>query len=316
MIATEYDELDRELGELGGEPGQDRKKSGLRLLPIAVGVVSLLTLGGIIWYAYSQGVREGSETAAPLLMPEGTAKEPPLNPGGREIAGTELGIYDRVSGDQETASVERILPPPEEPRTPPVDILQNAPAGTPNKVPSEPVEPSSPSAIAESDAPVTRAPVPAPDAVLAQPTAPPPTVGVETEQVAAAPVQPEPTAPAKPAAQEAAPASTTASTTASTPPAATAPAPATASSNAGNGWRIQIAALRSEADARAEWAKKQSANPDLLGNLAVQIQEATVNGTTYYRIRGGPLANGDAAKALCAQMKAKNLACIPVAPGS
>ncbi|HAJ19318.1 MAG TPA: hypothetical protein DCL95_04530, partial [Rhodospirillaceae bacterium] len=72
----------------------------------------------------------------------------------------------------------------------------------------------------------------------------------------------------------------------------------------------------SEADARAEWAKKQSANPDLLGKLAVQIQEATVNGTTYYRIRGGPLANGDAAKALCVQMKAKNLACIPVAPGS
>ncbi|HBM13405.1 MAG TPA: hypothetical protein DD390_11980 [Rhodospirillaceae bacterium] len=305
MIATEYDELDRELGELGGEPGQDRKKSGLRLLPIAVGVVSLLTLGGIIWYAYSQGVREGSETAAPLLMPEGTAKEPPLNPGGREISGTELGIYDRVSGDQETASVERILPPPEEPRMPPADILQNAPAGTPNKAPAAPTEPSAPSAMTqESDAvpstPTARAPVPAPDAVLEQPTAPPPTVGTETEQVAAAPVQPEPEAsPAPaPAAQESAPASTTAAT------------------SAGNGWRIQIAALRSEADARAEWAKKQSANPDLLGKLAVQIQEATVNGTTYYRIRGGPLANGDAAKALCVQMKAKNLACIPVAPGS
>ncbi len=307
MIATEYDELDRELGELGDEPGADRKKSGLRLLPIAVGVVSLLTLGGIIWYAYSQGVREGSETAAPLLMPEGTAKEPPLNPGGREIAGTELGIYDRVSGDQETASVERILPPPEEPRSPPVDILQNAPAGTPNKAPAAPTEPSAPSTTTGSDASATRAPVPAPDAVLAQPTAPPQTVGSETEQVAAAPVQPEPPAPPKPAAQEAAPASTTAAT-----PAATTTAP----SSAGNGWRIQIAALRSEADARAEWTKKQSANPDLLGNLAVQIQEATVNGTTYYRIRGGPLANGDAAKALCAEMKAKKLACIPVAPGS
>lgn len=307
MIATEYDELDRELGELGGEPGTERKKSGLRLLPIAVGVVSLLTLGGIIWYAYSQGVREGSETAAPLLMPEGTAKETPVNPGGREIAGTELGIYDRVSGDQETASVERILPPPEEPRSPPVDILQNAPAGTPNKAPATPTVPSAPSTTTGSEESATRAPVPAPDAVLAQPTAPPPTVGSETEQVAAAPVQPEPPAPPKPTAQEAAPASTTAAT-----PAATTTAP----SSAGNGWRIQIAALRSEADARAEWTKKQSANPDLLGNLAVQIQEATVNGTTYYRIRGGPLANGDAAKALCAQMKAKSLACIPVAPGS
>ncbi|MDF1750338.1 MAG: SPOR domain-containing protein [Alphaproteobacteria bacterium] len=298
MIATEYDELDRELGELSGEPGQGRQKSGLRLLPIAVGVISLLTLGGIIWYAYSQGVREGSETAAPLLAPEGTAKEAPLDPGGREIAGTELGIYNRVSGDQETASVERILPPPEEPRAPPADILQNAPAGTPNKAPAEPVAPVPPSTTDTTTATATtRAPVPAPDAVLAEPTAPPPTVGSETEEVAAAPVQPEPPAQPKPTVQEAAPANTA------------------AASSAGNGWRIQIAALRNEADARAEWTKKQNANPDLLGKLAVQIQEATVNGTTYYRIRGGPLADGDAAKALCVKMKAKGVGCIPVAPG-
>jgi hypothetical protein len=303
MIATEYDELDRELGELSGDPGPGQKKSGLRLLPIAVGVVSLLTLGGIIWYAYSQGVREGSETAAPLLTPEGDAKETPLDPGGREISGTELGIYDRVSGDQgTTASVERILPPPEEPRTPPAEILQDAPAGTPNKAPAAPVPPSPPPAVGEgatSTEQTARAPVPAPEPVLEEPTAPPPTVGSETEQVAAAPVQPEPPKPET-----------------ATPPAAPAQsAPTTPASSAGNGWRIQIAALRSEADARAEWSKKQSANPDLLGNLAVQIQEATVNGTTYYRIRGGPLSDGAAAKALCAQMKAKSLACIPVAPG-
>jgi cell division septation protein DedD len=299
MIATEYDELDRELGELGGEPEPDQRKSGLRLLPIAVGVVSLLTLGGIIWYAYSQGVREGSETAAPLLTPEGTAKETPLDPGGREIAGTELGIYDRVSGEQQTASVERILPPPEEPRMPPADILQNAPAGTPNKAPAAPVAPEAPATTSQPAEPSTgtqsaRAPVPAPDPVLNEPTAPPPTVGSETEQVAAAPVQPEPPKPAVEAEQS--------KTT-------------TAATSAGNGWRIQIAALRSEADALAEWKKRQSANPDLLGNLAVQIQEAVVNGTTYYRIRGGPLSDGDAAKALCVKMKAKSLGCIPVAPG-
>ncbi|WP_421878149.1 SPOR domain-containing protein, partial [Pacificispira sp.] len=69
------------------------------------------------------------------------------------------------------------------------------------------------------------------------------------------------------------------------------------------------------ADARAQWTKVQSANRDLLGDLALQVQKATVNGTDYFRVRGGPISSGDAAKALCVQLKAKGVACIPVAPG-
>lgn len=308
MIATEYDELDRELGELADDrPG--RRSSGLRILPIAVGVVSLLALGAIVWYAYSQGVREGSETAAPLLRPDSPMKERPADPGGREIAGTELGIYDRISGDDgTTASVERILPPPEEPRFPSLQSAQT-PTTSGESVPQVPAPNVTASSARTSDAsgasaqsgqiPASRPPVPAPDPVLAAPTSPPPTAGSDTQQTAAAPVQPVAEPPSVP----------------TSAPSSIAAAPATPAGSAGTGWRIQIAALKSDGEARAEWSRRQSANSDLLGNLALQIQQATVNGTTYYRVRGGPIANADAAKALCERLKAKSVACIPVAPG-
>lgn len=301
MIATEYDELDRELGELdGGREGVRAAKSGLRILPMAVGVVSLLALGGIVWYAYSQGVREGSETAAPLLRPDNQAKIAPEDPGGREIAGLNIDVYDRVNGEDGTAaSVERILPPPEEPKAPPQPPQQTAPS------------PQSPSQTPPTtEAPVAREPVPAPDVPdpkLAAPEAPPPTVQQETEQVAAAATaEPDTAEPEPPAAPE--PAAEPAQT------AAADPAPA-AAGDAGNGWRIQIAALKSEDAARSEWTKQQKSHQALLGSLALQIQKATVNGTDYFRVRGGPLNDGDAAKALCAKMKAAGAACIPVAPG-
>jgi septal ring-binding cell division protein DamX len=318
MIASEYDELDRELGGLDdARPRRGGDGGGLRLLPILVGVVSLLALGGIVWYAYSQGVREGSETAAPLLRPDGPAKEVPADPGGRQIVGTDLDVYDRVDGQSAPQGdipegAERLLPQPEEPIIPPA-------------------QPEAPAAPAETAAGESgRAPVPAPetpslpDPELAAPEAPPPTVGEGTRATAedvaaaegasaepAAPAAPEPAAEPESAAQ---PAPETASA-APAQPEQTAAAPATASA-AGDGWRIQIAALTSESAARDAWNRHQQAHQALLGPLALQIQQANVNGTTYYRVRGGPLQSRDAARDLCTKLKAAGAACIPVAPGN
>ncbi|MEC9266457.1 MAG: SPOR domain-containing protein [Pseudomonadota bacterium] len=306
MIASEYDELDRELGDLADERAARKRAGGVRMLPIMVGVVSLFALGGIVWYAYTQGVREGSEVAAPLLRPDSPAKETPDDPGGRQIAGAELGVYDVVNGaDGATRpSVERILPEPEEPQSLPTRAPQPVPEA---QAPAAPAPPPVDSGGQTEAAPAQRQPIPEPgaqqaaplpDASLAAPSAPPPTAGTETQDVsAAAEAPPEPPAPPPAPAPE---------------PAQTAAAPA---GDAGNGWRIQIAALKSDADARAQWTKVQSANRDLLGDLALQVQKATVNGTDYFRVRGGPISSGDAAKALCVQLKAKGVACIPVAPG-
>ena len=299
MIATEYDELDRELGELDGRRGAGRAaRSGFRILLLAVGILSLFALGGIVWYAYSQGVREGSETAAPLLRPDTPAKAAPEDPGGRKISGIDLEVYSRVNGkDSAPASIERILPPPEEPKIP---LRQTAPSAS---VPSRTRPEKSATVPAVAKAPARRELVPAPevpDPKLAAPTIPPPTVDAETEQAAAMAV-PE-------SAREAPPMTGTSAAV----PEVKAPA---AEHDAGTGWRIQVAALKSEAGARAEWARLEKAHRALLDHLTLRIQQATVNGTTYFRVRGGPLSTAEAAKRLCAEMKAVGAACIPVAPG-
>lgn len=308
MIASEYDELDRELGDLADERAARKRAGGVRVLPIMVGVVSLFALGGIVWYAYTQGVREGSEVAAPLLRPDSPAKETPDDPGGRQIAGAELGVYDVVNGADGTnrPNVERILPEPEEPKALPTQPPQPVPETQAPAAPSA-AQGAGGSTQSTSDSSAQRQPIPQPeqtaplpDESLAAPSAPPPTAGSETQDVSAtAEAPPEP--PAPPPAPEPQPA-----------PQQSAAAPA---NDAGTGWRIQIAALKSDAAARSQWTKIQGANQDLLGALALQVQKATVNGTDYFRVRGGPLANADAAKALCAKLKGKGVACIPVAPG-
>lgn len=308
MIATEYDELDRELGALSSERGGARS-TGLRVLPIVVGVVTLLALGGIVWYAYSQGVREGTEAAAPLLRPDSQAKVDPVDPGGRQIPGTELKVYTAIGDDGEERPVERLLPPPEEPRAPPAaPEVASTPPPSNDFIPSQQAPAASNASGAETEG---RAPIPAPDlpdSSLAPPVEPPPTVGGDTAEAAAEPVTQAPVV----AAEQATPAPV-----AEAP--VTAPETQTAAlsppADAGAGWRIQIAALKSDAAARSQWDAAVKANPALLAGLALQVQSATVNGTQYFRVRGGPLASGDAAKALCVKLKAAKLGCIPVAPG-
>jgi cell division septation protein DedD len=78
----------------------------------------------------------------------------------------------------------------------------------------------------------------------------------------------------------------------------------------GGNARIQLAAVKSEALAKQQWAKFQKAHPDLLGALTLSIQKVTVNGADYYRIQAGPLSDKAAAKDLCSKLKAQKQDCL------
>jgi hypothetical protein len=175
------------------------------------------------------------------------------------------------------------------------------------------------SATVIEDAPAVTAPEPAQPATTAEapavpaPAAPEPTA--EAEQPA--PAEPAATTP-EPAAEPAAPApqATAAPEPAPAPePAAPAPTqeaavtPPPAPAVTGN-TRIQLAAVKSEGAAKAEWAKMQKAHPDLLGSLTLTVESVEKNGTKFYRIQAGPLADRDAAKQLCASLKGKGQDCI------
>jgi hypothetical protein len=90
-----------------------------------------LVFSGLLWYAYSAGVRSGSETAAPLLSLNGPIKVPPPSPGGRTFAHQEKTVFNRVDGSDREPKAERILPGPEKPLEPKVASAPPSVTGAP-----------------------------------------------------------------------------------------------------------------------------------------------------------------------------------------
>ncbi len=81
------------------------------------------------------------------------------------------------------------------------------------------------------------------------------------------------------------------------------------------GFRVQLAALRSRADAEAAWRRLKRANGDLLGALEAEVTRADLaDKGIFYRLRAGPLASAAKAGALCARLKARNMDCLVVKP--
>ena len=68
------------------------------------------------------------------------------------------------------------------------------------------------------------------------------------------------------------------------------------------GWAVQLAAPRSEAEAKGVVSKLGAKYASALGGSALGVHKATVNGDTIYRVRVTGLSKADAA-ALCARLK-------------
>jgi cell division septation protein DedD len=149
----------------------------------------------------------------------------------------------------------------------------------------------------------------APPAPAAQPEPAVPSNGVPAP--AAAPPMTGPIAPAQPAPVPATPPAAAKSAAAAAP---AKPAAAAAPVAAG-AWRIQLAAMRSEDEAKHEWARLQKKHPDLLGKLSLAVQKVTLAGKgEFFRVQGGPLSDRQAAAALCERLKAAQVSCLAVKP--
>ena len=85
--------------------------------------------------------------------------------------------------------------------------------------------------------------------------------------------------------------------------AAASPSAAPAAAEGGGAWAVQLAAPRSEADARSAVAKLKSKFAGELGGDALSVRQADVKGQTIYRVRVSGLSKG-AASALCSKLKA------------
>jgi len=289
-------------------PSRDDRPTRSKVAPIMIALVALAGFGGVVWYAYDQGVRQPAAPAAtPLIKADnGPTKVRPDQPGGMDVPHQDKLVLNTLpEGDKAgNPPVERLLPPAETPLPRPTPTASSAaptPGGAPSAAPSgaqssTPGAPPLPPKIgpapppSAASAPVVAAPViPAAPAPAQTATAAPPAANP-------APAPPPAPAPAKPAAAPAAP----------PPPkqvaAAKPPAPATG----GAGYKVQLVSVKSQDQASQEWARLQQHFPEL-ASLHMTVARADLGDRgVYYRVQAGPLSDAAAAGQLCHAITAKD----------
>ncbi|WP_420547396.1 SPOR domain-containing protein [Curvivirga sp.] len=301
------DDLDKELRARGLEAGEPitHTKETLRILPISIAGVALLAFAGIVGYAYSTGVSSTNAGDVPLLTPEHAAKVLPDDPGGLKVPHQDKLVYNQMEPEVDDSQVERLLPPPEQPIKPPAakPIVEAVESDTPPipsiTAPIKPKEKNSEPLLINPDAEeeaVTKA-TEVPKAVVQ-------TSKVETPKKPEVTVSAPETKPVAPKVEEA-----------PKPKAEPLQTAATAVINKAKDWRIQLGAMSSHRKAQEEYARQQKKNGDLLGKLALEVQQVKVNEKDYFRLRLGPLASQKDAKGLCGDLKKRGTDCIAVAPG-
>ena len=98
-------------------------------------------------------------------------------------------------------------------------------------------------------------------------------------------------------------------TASSSTPGPAAPEPAAPSSSGAGGDEVQLGALNSSDDAERAWRDISGATPALFNGKQPDIQPATVNGKTYYRLRVGGFSSKADAATFCAEVSAAGNAC-------
>lgn len=290
---------------LSGGPQRARGNGGGgrnwgRLIAAVFAFAAVVGFGSLLAYTYLE-TRDGSTdpNSLPIVRADTRPmKTRPDQPGGIDVPFQDKEIYNRVgqqsSGGATTQTaqggqVERLLPGPEavmprpvpEPPPAPRVVVPDAPQVEPtaDAVPV-PVPPRASIQPGGANAP---APVP-PPAPLPAPVAPRP------QQAAPAPVP----VPAAPAAR----------------PATPAPAPQVAAVPAAGGIRIQLASVRSQADAQREWERLRRQHGDVLGNLTASFPTVDLGDRgMFWRIQAGGFASADAAQAACAALRARGAGC-------
>lgn len=105
------------------------------------------------------------------------------------------------------------------------------------------------------------------------------------------------------------------SSVAAAPPAATTSLASPSPAAGANGYRIQLAALKTDAEAQTTWNRLKSRHGNLLGGHQPNIVRTELGGLgTFYRLQLGPFADKEQSKQLCQQFKAGGLDCFLLAP--
>lgn len=257
-----------------GDEDDDRSWPGI--VKLVLGALLIAGVVGLVWYAYNLGLRNGSESVAPIIQAgDGPIKEAPDDPGGLDVPNQDMDVYDTIEGE---GGIERYVPPP-----PPQQAEGSAEQATPDQA-DKPAEEASP----ESAEPAVEAEA-EPEAEVEPGSEAPPAEEEDAPQVASVP----PTEEADPMIIEE-------------------PSPTTAELI--GPYRIQLAAFRSPEEATQTWLKLQKSHNDLLGPFDLVIQKIDLGEPkgVFYRLQAAPLKSREAAESLCGDLVDRQVSCIVV----
>lgn len=323
-----YDDLETDYLEEENESGF------LSLVSVIIAFIAVAVFIALAWYAYQSSQKGSAEEIEVVYPEEGPVREAPEETGGWQFPHQDKSVYNIVSGEDsesKEARVEQILPAPEEPikrekeatntwmngklkqdtAIAPTDAerlkeaeaqIAAAEAETSAQISEAQAAttPESSESTTVKAEPVAEEAVPV-DSQAVEPETTPKVVEKPVAEETEKKPEPEPTkAPAKMVKpepkKEAAP-----------PKPKPQPSPVAATGSA----KLQLGAVSSEAEARAQWNRIRSRFSNL-GNKTLVVQSVSAGGKTLYRIQASGFASRNDAKAACAQMSAAGQACFPV----
>jgi cell division septation protein DedD len=258
---------------------------------IGVAVVAVFGFGAIVAYGYLSYADRHALAPAPLVTADPRpARTKPENDGALAIPHKNIAVFGAGQRSAEEAAgrgAETLLPLPEAP--------------LPRPVPSPAAQAVPVSARPDGAAQMASVPssLPAAPAVL------PPADATQAAIGVAAPLRPVPPPPPAPVRSAAA-----------APQAATAPVPAQPAQAApASGFRIQVGAMRTEAEARTAWDQVQRRHPEILGRLAPSFARVELGERgSFFRVQAGPLPSRDAARSACERLSKAGTVCFVVPP--
>jgi hypothetical protein len=347
-MARRSDKLREELAALDQDVIRDRGATRRmhKAIPAIGAFVAIVGFGAVTWYAYNQGILEGSEDAAPFLRPKGALKVSPSNPGGVDVPNRDKYVFNTLEQREDDQKVERLLPPAEQPKDRP---LQNSKllVTTPLPKMEKPLAIKEPSVVtsnkarprtanealkkalnlAEKDAPPPLpAPSPEPEVVQRSPA----TVQVAQSQTPSGPIRLTP-GKKKPTVTEVKPAPPALKTlvvkrSGSKPSVIPRMKKSTAkilkplslpklrpTRSAAKRYYIQLSALSSASAAERAWSIAKKQNPGVLRARTLSVERANVpKKGVYYRVQSGPFADSGSAKRLCDALKRRKQVCFVV----
>lgn len=293
-----------------------------RPLPLTSLVVlaAFIATGGVIWLAYGQTLSVQGEP--PLVKAAATPlKRAPDDPGGRDVP--ELGgIGELLADDVDGETDEQLMPAPEQPLSPAEEaIAALAQDGVPDGEAVTPEKRERAAAALKELVDELRAngvetpsgaggPVNSGTEWTPSPARPADLVAAANDGIT--PLRNQVEVPRTPESSVVIRSSSPENQIAVTGDTRLGRAKPRFQGTPGGRFRVQLAAVREEADAERAWSQFQDQLGAYVGGLEPFIERADTANGTFYRVQIGPFAEGGNAANLCVELKKQNASCFVV----